>query len=207
MAIISVAAEAVLEVVGQCARKGVKAVVIFSGGFSEVGPEGERLQQELREIARQGNMRLLGPNSLGLINPAHSVTASFAHVVNLDPASPRTVGFVTQSGAFGGLVYFEATQAGVGFSSFTSVGNEADTEFADVVAHLDHLFPRDDRWVHRHGSPGHGADHVIPAFVSPSLTVPVIEGRPALGTWQSIVLVDPSRDNHERRVRISFLPA
>ncbi len=136
MAIISVAAEAVPEVVGQCARKGVKAVVIFSGGFSEVGPEGERLQQELREIARQGHMRLLGPNSLGLINFANSVTASFAHVVNLEPASPRTVGFVTQSGAFGGLVYFEATQAGVGFSSFTSVGNEADTEFADVVAHL-----------------------------------------------------------------------
>jgi acetyltransferase len=136
MAIISVAAEAVLEVVGQCARKGVKAVVIFSAGFSEVGAEGERLQQELREIARQGNMRLLGPNSLGLINLANSVTASFAHVVNLEPASPRTLGFVTQSGAFGALVYFEATQLGVGFSSFTSVGNEADTEFADVVAHL-----------------------------------------------------------------------
>jgi acetyltransferase len=136
MAIISVAAEAVPEVVAQCARKGVKAVVIFSGGFSEVGAEGERLQQELREIARQGNMRLLGPNSLGLINLANSVTASFAHVVNLEPASPRTLGFVTQSGAFGALVYFEATQLGVGFSSFTSVGNEADTEFADVVAHL-----------------------------------------------------------------------
>jgi acetyltransferase len=136
MAIISVAAEAVLEVVGQCARKGVKAVVIFSAGFSEVGAEGERLQQEIGEIARQGNMRLLGPNSLGLINLANSVTASFAHVVNLEPASPRTLGFVTQSGAFGALVYFEATQLGVGFSSFTSVGNEADTEFADVVAHL-----------------------------------------------------------------------
>ena len=73
MAIISVAAEAVLEVVRQCAQKGVKAVVIFSAGFSEVGAEGERLQQDLREIARQSNMRLLGPNSLGLINLANSV--------------------------------------------------------------------------------------------------------------------------------------
>jgi len=136
MAIISVAADAVLEVVSQCAQKGVKALVIFSAGFSEVGAEGERLQQELREIARRGKMRLLGPNSLGLINLANSVTASFAHVVNLEPASPRTMGFVTQSGAFGALVYFEATQLGVGFSSFTSVGNEADTEFSDVVAHL-----------------------------------------------------------------------
>ncbi len=136
MAIISVAAEAVLEVVGQCAQKGVKALVIFSAGFSEVGVEGERLQQELREIARQGNMRLLGPNSLGLIDLTNSVTACFAHVVTLEPASPRTLGFVTQSGAFGALLYFEATQLGVGFSSFTSVGNEADAEFADFVAYL-----------------------------------------------------------------------
>jgi acetyltransferase len=136
MAIISVAAAAVLEAVGQCAQKGVKAVVVFSAGFSEVGEEGERLQQDLGEIARKSNMRLLGPNSLGLIHLANSVTASFAHVVNLEPASPRTLGFVTQSGAFGALLYFDATQLGVGFSSFTSVGNEADTEFADVVAYL-----------------------------------------------------------------------
>jgi len=76
----------------------------------------------------------------------------------------------------------------------------------DLVDHLDELFPRDDRWRHRHGSPGHGADHVIPAFVSPSVTIPVIDGSPALGTWQSVVVVDPNRDNHDRRVRLSFLP-
>ena len=77
----------------------------------------------------------------------------------------------------------------------------------DVIEHLATLFPRDDRWTHRHGSAGHGADHVIPAFVAPSITVPVVEGRLALGTWQSIVLVDPNRDNHVRKVRLSFLPA
>jgi len=136
MAIISVPAKGVLEIVGQCAQKGVKAVVIFSAGFSEVGAEGELLQQKLTEIARQSHMRLLGPNSLGLINSANSVTASFAHVAELIPVSPRTLGFVTQSGAFGAMIYFEATQLGVGFSSFTSVGNEADTEFADFVGHL-----------------------------------------------------------------------
>ena len=76
---------------------------------------------------------------------------------------------------------------------------------ADLMASLDRLLPRDDRWVHAHGSRGHGADHVVPAFLSPSLTVPVVAGRLALGTWQSIALVDPNTDNPERRVRISFL--
>jgi thiamine phosphate synthase YjbQ (UPF0047 family) len=70
---------------------------------------------------------------------------------------------------------------------------------------LDRLLPRDDRWVHRHGSPGHGADHIVPLLASPSLTVPVIGGRLALGTWQSIALLDPNADNATRRVRLSFV--
>jgi len=77
----------------------------------------------------------------------------------------------------------------------------------DLIAHLDILFPRDDRWLHSHGSPGHGADHVLPAVVAPSITVPVVDGVLALGAWQSIVLVDTNRDNRRRRVRFSFLPA
>ena len=76
----------------------------------------------------------------------------------------------------------------------------------DLAGHLDTLFPRDDRWRHAHGSPGHGADHVMPAFVAPSISIPVVEGRMTLGTWQSIVLVDPNRDNPTRRVRFSFIP-
>ena len=76
---------------------------------------------------------------------------------------------------------------------------------ADVAEAIDRLFPRDERWRHAHGSPGHGADHVLPAFVSPSLVVPVVDGRPALGTWQSIVLVDPNPDNPQRKVRLSLL--
>ncbi len=77
---------------------------------------------------------------------------------------------------------------------------------ADLLASLDRLLPRDDRWRHRHGSAGHGADHVLPLLVSPSLTIPVLGGRVALGTWQSVALVDPNRDNPRRRVRLSFLP-
>ncbi len=75
----------------------------------------------------------------------------------------------------------------------------------DALRALDRLLPRDDRWTHRHGAPGHGADHVLPLLASPSLTVPVLGGQLALGTWQSITLLDPNIDNATRRVRLSFL--
>ena len=75
----------------------------------------------------------------------------------------------------------------------------------DLLAQLDELLPRDDRWRHRHGSPGHGRDHVLPAFVPPHAVVPVLEGRMQLGTWQRICLVDTNTDNHQRHVRFSFL--
>jgi secondary thiamine-phosphate synthase enzyme len=75
----------------------------------------------------------------------------------------------------------------------------------DLVAQLDQLLPRDDRWRHRHGSPGHGRDHVLPAFLPPHATVPVLEGRLMLGTWQRICLVDTNVDNPQRHVRLSFL--
>lgn len=76
---------------------------------------------------------------------------------------------------------------------------------ADALAALDRLLPRDDRWRHRHGSPGHGADHVLPMLAAPSLSVPVIAGSLALGQWQSVTLLDPNEDNASRRVRLSFL--
>ncbi len=75
----------------------------------------------------------------------------------------------------------------------------------DLLAQLDQILPRDDRWRHRHGSPGHGRDHVLPAFVPPHATVPVLEGRMALGTWQRICFVDTNVDNPSRHVRFSFL--
>ena len=76
----------------------------------------------------------------------------------------------------------------------------------DVLTAVDDLFPAEaGRWRHEHGSPGHGRDHVLPAFISPSVTVPVLDGRLGLGTWQSIVLVDTNVDNSPRRVRLSFL--
>ena len=98
-------------------------------------------------------------------------------------------------------VFVPHATAGVALLEVGS-GSEADLE--DAVARV---LPRDDRYRHRHGSVGHGGDHVLPAFVSPSLAIPVLAGRPTLGTWQNIVLVDPNRDNRSRRVRLSFLPA
>lgn len=76
---------------------------------------------------------------------------------------------------------------------------------ADLVELLNRLLPRDDRYRHRHGAPGHGADHVLPALVSPSLVVPVGDGKPLLGTWQRVVLVDLNTDNRRRRVLLTFL--
>jgi secondary thiamine-phosphate synthase enzyme len=75
----------------------------------------------------------------------------------------------------------------------------------DLAGILGGVLPPDDRYRHRHGSPGHGRDHVLPAFISPSLSIPVLGGRPQLGTWQSVVIVDSNVDNRTRTLRISFL--
>lgn len=101
-----------------------------------------------------------------------------------------------------GLVNVFAPHATAGLALIeTGAGSDA-----DLATTLTDLLPRDDRYQHRHGAHGHGADHVLPAIVSPSLTVPVLGGEPALGTWQSIVLVDTNGDNPDRTVRLSFLP-
>ena len=76
----------------------------------------------------------------------------------------------------------------------------------DLAATIDRLWPLDVRYAHHHGSAGHGRDHVLPAFVSPSMVLPVVDGAPALGTWQSIVLIDSNVDNPRRTVRLSFVP-
>ena len=100
-----------------------------------------------------------------------------------------------------GLVHVCAPHATAGLALIeTGSGSEAD--LAELIGRL---FPRDDRWTHRHGSPGHGGDHVMPAVVSPSLVLAVQSGRLRLGTWQSVVLVDPNVDNPERTVQLGFL--
>ena len=76
----------------------------------------------------------------------------------------------------------------------------------DLLTAIDEMLPADPgRWLHEHGSPGHGRDHVLPAFVSPSVTIPVVAGHMILGTWQSVVLVDTNADNRTRTVRLAFI--
>ncbi len=102
-----------------------------------------------------------------------------------------------------GLLHVFVPHATAGLALMeTGSGSEGDLERL-----LTEVIPRDDRWRHRHGSPGHGADHLLPVLVSPSVVLPVQGGRPLLGTWQSVVLVDFNEDNANRRVRLTFLPA
>ena len=101
-----------------------------------------------------------------------------------------------------GLLSIFVPHATAGIAVFeTGAGSET-----DVMESIDRLLPGDPSlWRHEHGTPGHGRDHVLPAFISPSITIPVQDGRLQLGTWQSIVLVDTNVDNPSRRVRLSFL--
>lgn len=111
--------------------------------------------------------------------------------------------FLVSIGAGDGLLHVFVPHATAGLAVIET-GAGSDT---DLLTALRDALPGDDRWAHRHGSPGHGRDHVLPAFVAPSMSVPVLAGRAALGTWQSVCLVDTNVDNPVRSVRLSFLPA
>jgi secondary thiamine-phosphate synthase enzyme len=116
--------------------------------------------------------------------------------------SDQVARFAAEQGGDGLLhVFVPHATAGVALME-TGSGSEGDLEEA-----LDRLLPRDDRYAHRHGSIGHGGDHLLPVFVSPSLILAVLGGAPSLGTWQSVVVIDPNRENDTRRVRLSFVPA
>jgi secondary thiamine-phosphate synthase enzyme len=119
-------------------------------------------------------------------------------VVDITAAAAR---FVARRGD--GLLHVFVPHATAGIALIeTGAGTDA-----DLLRAVDDLLPPDGRWQHRHGSAGHGRDHLLPAFIAPYASVPVIGGQMALGTWQSICLVDPNGDNPTRHVRFSFLSA
>jgi secondary thiamine-phosphate synthase enzyme len=127
-------------------------------------------------------------------------------VLDVDTSRERVVDLTAQVRAFcsdrgDGLCNVFAPHATAGVAIIETGAHSDD----DLVDTLDRLLPRDDRYQHRHGSPGHGADHVLPALIAPSVTVPVQAGEPLLGVWQSVVLVDLNRDNPRRHVRLSFV--
>ncbi len=125
----------------------------------------------------------------------------------VDTRGRRVVDVTEQAGSFAsranadGLLHVFVPHATAGLALMeTGAGSEPDLEEA-----LERVLPRDDRYRHRHGSRGHGADHLLPVFVSPSIAVPVLSGELALGTWQRVVIVDPNRENNRRTVRLSFV--
>ncbi|MFE9535338.1 secondary thiamine-phosphate synthase enzyme YjbQ [Streptomyces sp. NPDC006691] len=132
------------------------------------------------------------------------------HVLNLTTGSRETVTDLTgdcaeflrqRAAGRDGLLNVFVPHATAGIAVLETGAGSDD----DLLATLHTLLPADDRWQHRHGSPGHGRDHVLPALVPPHATLPVVDGRLALGTWQSVCLVDTNKDNPNRQVRLSFL--
>jgi secondary thiamine-phosphate synthase enzyme len=109
--------------------------------------------------------------------------------------------FLASADATDGLLHIWVPHATAGLAVIETGAGSDD----DLLTALGDLLPRDSRWQHRHGSPGHGRDHVLPAFLPPYASVPVLDGRMALGTWQSVCLVDTNVDNPDRTVRLSFL--
>ncbi|MDL5156283.1 secondary thiamine-phosphate synthase enzyme YjbQ [Actinomycetospora termitidis] len=109
--------------------------------------------------------------------------------------------FLREADAGDGLLHVFVPHATAGLAIIeTGAGSDS-----DLLAQLQELLPADDRWGHRHGSAGHGRDHVLPALIAPSMSVPVLGGRMALGTWQSVCLVDTNGDNPSRKIRLSLL--
>lgn len=135
MAVIIVTSAAVPEVIKECAAKGVKAVIVISAGFKEVGAEGKKLEQEIIRIADEAGIPILGPNCLGLINTSVGVSmnASFA------PSTPKAgnIAFISQSGALGTAVLDYAKGKGIGFSKFISLGNKANVNELDILRYLE----------------------------------------------------------------------
>ena len=127
-------------------------------------------------------------------------------VLELDTSNRKIVDLTDEASAFcrrrgDGLLHVFAPHATVGLALMeTGSGSEA-----DLVDALERLLPRHIRYHHAHGTPGHGADHLLPVLVSPALTIPVEAGSLLLGTWQRIVLIDLNADNPIRHVRLSFL--
>ena len=125
--------------------------------------------------------------------------------VDIDTADRTLVDLTGEAAAFcrgkgDGLLHVFAPHATAGIA-LMELGSGSEDDLVDA---LERVLPRDDRYRHRHGTPGHGADHLLPALVSPSMSIPVQGGRMLLGTWQSLVLVDLNGDNPRRQIRLSF---
>lgn len=132
LAVVVTPARTVPGIIQECADKGVRAAIIISAGFKETGPEGVKLEQEILKIARKSNMRIVGPNVLGVMNPITGLNATFASTM----ARPGSVGFISQSGALLTAILDWSFRENVGFSAFVSVGSMLDVGWGDLIHYL-----------------------------------------------------------------------
>lgn len=135
LACIAVRAEATADIVAQCVRRGIPGGIIFSSGFAEAGEDGVELQRQVLAAAA-GKFRIIGPNSMGMVAPSRKLFATFGMALEADEVAQGAVGFVSQSGALASSLFSRSAAAGIGFSHWISVGNEADLGVEDFVAHL-----------------------------------------------------------------------
>lgn len=138
MVIMALPTEKVKDEIKKCAEKGVKCGIIITSKFSDAGPEGAELEREIVEIANKGNMRLIGPNCLGLISPANELVLCSSPALNVDSLIKSSIGFISQSGALMGTLFDKAYSQGIGFSHCFSIGNQADLELCDFLEMLIH---------------------------------------------------------------------
>ncbi|MEO2195844.1 MAG: CoA-binding protein, partial [bacterium] len=132
-AIIAVPAPAVVETTEACAAAGVKAVIIFSAGFAEMGDDGRRHQTAIGQIARSTGMRIVGPNCLGVYNANHGFFGTFTSTFEAGQPRPGRVGLVSQSGAYGSHLSLLATLRGIGIRFWVTTGNECDVDVAETI--------------------------------------------------------------------------
>ncbi len=132
LAVIATPAPTVPDIVRECIENGVRGAIIISAGFKEIGEEGRRLETEIREIARKGRLRIIGPNCLGVMRPAAGLNATFANGM----ARPGSVAFVSQSGALLTAILDWSFRENVGFSSFVSIGSMLDVGWGDLISYL-----------------------------------------------------------------------
>ncbi len=135
MALIAISAARILPILEQCAAKKVKSVIIYSSGFAEIGAEGRKIQESIKEIAQQEGMVICGPNCLGSINLTEKTVVAFSPVLEEDLID-GSVGFVSQSGAFGFVTFHQAQDEGIGFSYLVTTGNEVDLSIADYIEYM-----------------------------------------------------------------------
>ncbi|WP_333826709.1 acetate--CoA ligase family protein [Pararhodobacter sp.] len=132
-AILAVPASATLQAVEDCAARGISSAVIFSAGFAETGAEGLALQARILATAREAGLRLLGPNCLGVFNPATGYYGTFSVILDTEQIAPGPVGIVSQSGAYGAHLAHLARARGLGISQWVTTGNEADIDLSEAL--------------------------------------------------------------------------